>query len=61
LIVWFYKIESKKSHEEQMRTARRNGKLAYIGIFVLTAIFFIAGAKHNNVEVLHFIRLWFGI
>lgn len=60
IIYVFYKIVSRKSEAEQKRIAVRNGKVAWIMVMVLLAVFFIAAAKHHNVSVFHFVRLWFG-
>ncbi len=60
IIYAFYRIVSKKNEAEQKRIAIRNGKMAYVMFFVLLAAFFIAAAKHNNVSVIHFIRVYFG-
>ncbi len=60
IIYVLYRIISKKSEAEQKRIAVRNGKISYFMFFVLLAIFFIAAAKHNNVSVIHFIRVYFG-
>jgi hypothetical protein len=59
IIYTFYKVMSKKSEEDQRRITIRNGKISYVGIFVLLAVFFIAGANHFNIPVLDFVRLWF--
>lgn len=60
IIYRFYKATSHKSAEEQRRIAKRNGVIGYIGVIVLLAIFFIAGAKNFNMQTWDFIRLWFG-
>jgi 4-hydroxybenzoate polyprenyltransferase len=54
------KIVFRKSEAEQKRIAVRNGKVAWVMVIVLLAVFFYAAAKHHNVSVVHFIRLWFG-
>ena len=60
IIYVFYRIVSKKSEAEQKHIAVRNGKVAWVMVVVLLAVFFIAAAKHNDVSVIHFIRVWFG-
>ena len=60
IIYVFYRIVSKKSETEQKRIAVRNGKVAWVMVIVLLATFFIAAAKHNNVSVTEFIRVYFG-
>lgn len=61
IIVIFFKIVSKKSEAEQKYIAKRNGRVAGVLVVVLLAVFFFAAAKHNNISVIHFIRVWFGI
>ncbi len=61
VIYVFYRIVSKKSESEQRHIAVRNGRFAQVAVVVLLALFFIEAAKHNDVSVVHFIRLWFGI
>lgn len=60
-IVLFYRITSKRSNDEQKRIAQRNGKVASVLVVVFLVIFFVAGAKHNNVDTIHFVRLLWGI
>lgn len=60
IIVFFYKVLSKKSQSEQKYIAKRNGKIAQVLVVVLLVAFFVAAAKHNNVSVIYFVRLWFG-
>ena len=60
IIVCFYKVVSKKSQSEQKYIAKRNGRIAQVMIVVLLVAFFVAAAKHNDVSVIHFVRLWFG-
>jgi ABC-type bacteriocin/lantibiotic exporter with double-glycine peptidase domain len=60
IIILFYKVVSKKSQSEQNYIAKRNGRIAQVLVVVLLVIFFVTAAKHNNVSVIHFIRLWFG-
>lgn len=61
IIYGFYRMMSKKSEEDQKRITKRNGKIAYVGIIVLLAVFFIAAAKHYHMSTIDFVRLWFGL
>ena len=60
-IVLFYRIVSKKSETEQKRIAVRNGQVASVLVVVLLVAFFVAAAKHNNMDTIPFIRLLWGI
>lgn len=60
-IVVFFKIVSKKSEDEQKYIAKRNGRVASVLAVVFIVVFFIAAAKHLNIPVLEFVRLWFGL